>query len=560
MIPDAHRIDGDTAGGRAPLAYMQQALLGHVLERFAEGDAQYAPVLVVCGRKHGGRDAVDDIDVPVGGGTGWVAKTVKDGVHIDVQLRGIHPLDGGGLVRIQHKVDGAPRHPVQGGLGEGHLYVARVAGLPDVQEAGVERPVDGLVEGDVERSGQHGVGGLLQARRYRIHNGNGDVGGIRYRVARQVRDGPGVDVQLCGVHHVQDGGLGGVQLERGKGALDRGRPREGNPAAVLVLVPDVEECGVDRKGHRLAKVHPEGVAVGVVDGPGDGRRGLVAGWVGSQPQDAPGIGRVGRAPRLKDAKAAAGHEQVCNPLHPVGVADVDHIYVRGHHIGAAVCLQDRHIAATKRGCGSAADPRGRDRLVGVAHIQHAEVAAAAHRHPRAAPECQRFHIEATAKWVVDAGRVRVARVGHVQYLYVVIVPRADCRVGAVSHHERVGARRIPQQAVDTGALELTYLCQVGGVGDVCYTHCPVTVAREDHRVALPGQAVDGHGVRNLVVPQGVGRGGVARIGDVVYRQIPTVHRRQVAAAILDIVIQVIRARITVGACVNVTHEDRRGGV
>ena len=260
-----------------------------------------------------------------------VVEHVKDGARIDVQLRGIHPLEGRGLVRIQHKVGGVSGHPVQGGLGEGHLDIGQVAGLPDVQEAGVDSPVDVLVEGDVERPGQHGVGGLHQARRYRILDGDGYVGGRLYLVARQVRDGSGVDVQLGGVHRVQTGGLGGVQLERGKGALDGGRPREGNPAAVLVLVPDVEEGGVDRKGHRLAKVHPDGVAVGVVDGPGDGRRGLVVGQVGDQLQDTPGNGRVGGASRLKDTKAAAGQGpaagqgQAGDQLHPEGVAGVEHL-------------------------------------------------------------------------------------------------------------------------------------------------------------------------------------------------------------------------------------------
>ena len=603
MIPDARRIGGDAAGGRALLADVQQALLGHVLERFAEGDAQYAPVLVVRGGEYGGRDAVDDGDVPVGNGMGGVAEAVKYGVRIDVQLRGIHPPEGRGLVRIQHKVGGVSGHPVQGGLGEGHLDIARVAGLPDVQEAGVDRPVDGLMEGDVERPGQHGVGGLLQARRYRILDGDGYVGGSRDLVARQVRDGSGVDVQLGGVHRVQGGGLGGVQLERGKGALDRGRPREGDPAAVLVLVPDVEEGGVDRKGHRLAKVHPDGVAVGVVDGRFDGRLGLVAGSVGDQTQDAPVIGRVGGASRLKDFNptahvprrsttwrvggvsrlkdfsVAAAHGQAGDPLHPVGVADVDHMYARGYRVGeanvcrifargyqvgAAVCLQgSRHIAATIRGCVGAPDPRGQDRRGGIAHVQHVE-GIAAHRQPWASPDCQSFHLVATttlASRVVEAGRGGVVRVGHVQYLQVAKPRRADCRVGAVSHHERVDVPR-QNQVVDTVEPgELAHMCQVVGVGDVCYAHSPVVDAEGHHRVALPGQAVDGHVGQipvEVVVPQGAGRGGIACIGNIVYRQMGgRLDSRQVAAAVLDIVIQAIHGR---RADVNVTYGDRRGGV
>ena len=576
MTPDARRVGGDAAGGLAPLADVQLTLLGHVLERFAEGDAQYARILVVHGGEHGGRDVVDYVDVQVGDGTGGVAERVKDGALIDVQLRGIHPLEGHGMVRIQHKVYGVPLHTVQSSLGEGHLVIARVAGLPDVQEAGVDRPPDGLVEGGVERPGLCGVDGLHQARRYRVLDGDGYVGDSRYLVARQVRDGPGVDVQLGGVHRVQVGGPGGVQLERGKGALDGGRPREGNPAAALVLVPDVEEWGVDRKGHRLAKGYPDGVAVGVVDGTGDGRLGRVAGRVGDQPQDAPGIGRVGGASRLKGGNVVA-RGQAGNPLRPVGVADVEHMYAPGHHIGAAVYLQGiRYNAATKLGCQGAIEPRGPDRLVGVAHVHQLE-AGAAHRQPGAAPDCQCFHPEASidtniASRVVEGGRGGVVRVGHVQYLQVAKVRRADCRVGAVSHHERVDVTRRLQVADIVRPGELAHLCQIVGVGEVYYTHSltkiyPMNMARwyqrtdvgGEHRVALPGQAVDGHAEQiDVVGPRGAGHGGVARIGDIVYLQRVRARSHQVAAAVLDIVIQVIHV-ITTGVA-NVTYGDRRGGV
>ena len=414
-----------------------------------------------------------------------VAEAVKDGALIDVQLRGIHPLKGRGLVRIQHEIGGVSGHPVQGGLGEGHLDIGRVAGLPDVQEAGVERPVDVLVEGDVERPGQRCIGDLHQARRYRILNGDGYVGGSHHLVARQVRDGSSVDVQLGRVHHVDDGGLGGVQLERGKGALDLGRPREGNPAAGLVRVPDVEEGRVDRKGHQLAKVHPDGVAVWVVDGLGDGRRGLVVGQVGDQPQDTPAMGRVGGASRLKDIKAAAGQGQAGDRIHPEGVADVEHLYTvprAGHQVGAAVCLQGRDLSAVSRhALGADAARRGPDRLGGIAHVHQIEAGAGECRHPGAAPDCQGFHIEAFRavsgrSKVVDAGQGGVIRVGHVQYLHVDINPRADCRVGAVPHHERVGGRRITQMVRGVRApSDLALRHQVGGVGEVRYTHHPVTV-------------------------------------------------------------------------------------
>ena len=254
-------------------------------------------------------------------------------------------------------------------------------------------------------------------------------------------------------------------------------------------------------------------------------------------------------------------------------ANVCRIFARGYQVGAAVCLQgSRHIVATKRGCVGAPDLRGKDRRGGIAHVQHAE-AAAAHRQPGAAPDCQSFHLVATttlASRVVEAGRGGVVRVGHVQYLQVAKPRRADCRVGAVSHHERVGVPR-SLQVVDTVELgELAHMCQVVGIGEVCYTHTPVAEEAKGHRrVEIPGQAVDGHVEHMRVdgaVLQSAGRGGIAWIGDIVYPQIVTTmegHSRQIAAAVLDIVIQAIHGQRGGGlgeSYGNVTYGDRRGGV
>ena len=132
--------------GQLPADGQPGVVRGGAVEGLAKLEGQEAAGVVVGGYQ-GGWDAVDDGDVPVGDGMDGVVEHVKDGARIDVQLRGIHPLEGRGLVRIQHEIGGVSGHPVQGGLGEGHLDIGRVAGLPDVQEAGVDSPVDVLVEG-----------------------------------------------------------------------------------------------------------------------------------------------------------------------------------------------------------------------------------------------------------------------------------------------------------------------------------------------------------------------------------------------------------------------------